>query len=417
MIATGDGQMKKISILAVCISIIALMAGCAKTAGADKTTESSAKTSDSSSQNGDGDYGARIDELENKVNSLTKLLADAYGVDEDELIDNWEYSDLDLGEIHDIYDDSAVINAYKTGDTSKLTDEKDIFIYESLNAAVKEIIKEDMSDYEKEKAVYDYIFNNSHYDEGNLSAIDLDEGESWSHTPYGFFKNGETICVGNATTFKLFMDALDIDCKIIHCTEDGEHAWNAVKIDGDWYHVDLTFDSGVSEPNYDSFNVNDEIKEQDGYDWSDQEDIPECTSLKYCYSVTEAQEIGDVYEIPSEMKKVFDKGGDNVLMKIAVPEGTDENTVCSDIETLIGAIVCDKNKGYLITDNVFECDGYVYFSLTRVKYDELDGAFDNTEESENGLKIDTDKFSQAMDSLDGYSFNEDMYNDYMSWYD
>lgn len=410
--------MKRATILAVCVSLIAVFSGCANTKTADSSKGSNAKSAEvkteTESENKDSDK--KIEELENKVNALTHILAESYGVDEDELINNYADLDLNFGEVHDVYDDSAIINAYKTGDTSKLTDEKDVFIYESLKEAVKKIIKDGMTDYEKEKAVYDYMFSHSKYDEGNLSAIDLDETESYSHTPYGFFKYGETICVGNATTFKLFMDALDIDCKIIHCTEDGEHAWDVVKIDSDWYHVDLTFDGGVNEPNYASFNVNDEIKEQDGYDWSDQEDIPECTSLKYCPNVMEAKEVKDVYEIPKVMKDAFDKDENHVVMKMAIPEDSGDYTVCSDIESLLYAIVSDDDESSLTVNEVFALDGYAYFGLTKEKY-EYNDDYDDTYESEVGLEIDTDKFSSAMESIDGYSFDEDIYNEYsyMDW--
>lgn len=405
--------MKRATILAVCVSLIAVFSGCANTKSADSSKGSNAKSADvkadTESENKDNDK--RIEELENKVSALTHILAESYGVGEDELINNYADLDLDFGEVHDIYDNSAVINAYKTGDTSKLTDEKDVFIYESLKEAVKDIIKDGMTDYDKEKAVYDYMFSHSKYDEGNLSAIDLDETESYAHTPYGFFKCGETICVGNATTFKLFMDALDIDCKIIHCTEEGEHAWNVVKIDGDWYHVDLTFDGGVYEPNYASFNVNDEIKEQDGYDWSGQEDIPECTSLKYCPNVMKAKEVKDVYEIPKVMKEAFDKDENHVVMKMAVPEDSGDYTVCSDIESLLYAIVSDDDESSLTVNEVFASDGYAYFGLTKEKY-EYNDDYNDTYESEDGLEIDTDKFSKAMESIDGYSFDEDTYNEY-----
>ena len=69
-----------------------------------------------------------------------------------------------------------------------------------------------------------------------------------SYNPYGFFHDHSTICVGNATTIKLFFDVLGIDSKIIHSTENGEHAWNVVKIDGKWYHLDVTFDGGAEAP-------------------------------------------------------------------------------------------------------------------------------------------------------------------------
>ena len=91
-------------------------------------------------------------------------------------------------------------------------------------------------------------------------------GGSETHTPYGVLRSHNAICVGNATTFKLFMDALDIPCKIIHSTQNGEHAWDVVQLDGEWYHVDVTFDGGVSgEPGYNYFNMPDSVKDNGSY--------------------------------------------------------------------------------------------------------------------------------------------------------
>ena len=57
--------------------------------------------------------------------------------------------------VHEIYDDTAVIEAYKTGNTDKLN-AKDLFVYDKLTKVIDEVITEDMSDYEKEKAIYDW---------------------------------------------------------------------------------------------------------------------------------------------------------------------------------------------------------------------------------------------------------------------
>lgn len=67
---------------------------------------------------------------------------------------------------------------------------------------------------------------------------------------------------------KAVFDVLGIDSKIIHSTENGEHAWNVVKIDGKWYHLDVTFDGGVDSPDYAYFNVPDTAKDDDSYPWN-----------------------------------------------------------------------------------------------------------------------------------------------------
>ncbi|MBR4622136.1 MAG: hypothetical protein IKO44_01220 [Ruminococcus sp.] len=231
----------------------------------------------------------KIDELSNKIDDLTKKFAD------------YDFG----GDVHEIYDDTAVVEAFKAKDPSNLTDKKDKYIYDGLVKAYDEIIKDGMSDYEKELAVYDYIFYGTRFDKSNLAPIDMDDGEDNSHNPYGFFHDHSTICVGNATTFKLFMDVLGIDCEIIHSTEQGEHAWDIVKIDGDWYHVDITFDGGNTKPAYSFFNVTDATKSQGGYPW-DPADFHECNSTKYNYAIMNAQKCKDVYDLPKVLKEAID---------------------------------------------------------------------------------------------------------------
>ena len=143
--------------------------------------------------------------------------------------------------VHEIYDDTAVIKAYKSGDTSGLN-EKDLFVHDKMADVIKEIITDDMTDYEKEKAVYEWLYKWTTYNNESLNPIVA--GQNETHTPYGVLRSHNAICVGDATTFKLFMDALDIPCVIIHSTESGEHAWDVVQLDGEWYHVDVMFDGG-----------------------------------------------------------------------------------------------------------------------------------------------------------------------------
>ena len=68
----------------------------------------------------------------------------------------------------------------------------------------------------------------------------------------GFFLNIKSKLKGKSVlivcmALLVIMGALDIPCKIIHSTENGEHAWNIVQLNGEWYHVDVTFDGGTDE--------------------------------------------------------------------------------------------------------------------------------------------------------------------------
>ena len=183
----------------------------------------------------------------------------------------------------EIYEDTAVIEAYKTGNTDKLN-AKDLFVYDKLTKVIDEVITEDMSDYEKEKAIYDWQVKWISYNSDNLNPII--DGQNETHTPYGVFRTHNAICVGNATTFKLFMDALGIPCKIIHSTQNGEHAWNVTQLDGDWYHVDVTFDGSYNGvPGYSYFNVPDSIKDDGSWPWDHNQIIDISTQTRSSWTI------------------------------------------------------------------------------------------------------------------------------------
>lgn len=66
-----------------------------------------------------------------------------------------------------------------------------------------------------------------------------------THTPYGAF-NGDAVCEGYATAAKLMLGELGIDCDIQNgvCHNGGGHAWNLVKLNGQWYQMDVTWNDG-----------------------------------------------------------------------------------------------------------------------------------------------------------------------------
>lgn len=150
---------------------------------------------------------------------------------------------------------------------------------------VKEIITEDMSDYEKEKTLHDYIVNTTRYDnenfENNTTPIE-------SHTAYGVFVNKVAVCEGYATAMKKLLDEVSIESiLVIGKAKDTDHSWNLVKLDNEWYHADPTWDDPVYIVNgkvkdvlsYKYFNLTDEEMEKT-HTW-DKDHYPEAKGTKY----------------------------------------------------------------------------------------------------------------------------------------
>lgn len=186
----------------------------------------------------------------------------------------------------ELYDTSKISEAYLSGDNSRLS-ETDRKILEKASEILDKIIGKEMSDYDKELAVHDYLVKYTTYDKKALSV--LGSPNENSDNPYGALINGEAICSGYTTSFQMFMDMLKIPCKTIYAKdEDGdEHIWNMVRLDGDWYYVDVTWDDPVPdeegrEVSHEYFNVTEEFMRENGYCW-DSNGLPEANSTKYSY--------------------------------------------------------------------------------------------------------------------------------------
>ena len=240
---------------------------------------------------------SRIDSQAAKITELSSTLASAIGSNSDTVT---QEDDVTVGGQYMIRSTLPISDAYKSGDTSAL-DEKQL---ETLNMASKvldEIITEDMTPYDKEKAVYDWMCANLAH-EGGVTVV-IPTAPEYSAEPYGVLKYGAAVCVGFATTFRLFMQMMDIDCMVVH---NSYHSWNLVNLDGDWYHTDIYSD--VGRGNYANFNMTDEMC-SNGHNW-DTNFFPAANGLTYCYAYRSAQELTDIYTLPAAVREVLD--ADNV---------------------------------------------------------------------------------------------------------
>ena len=103
------------------------------------------------------------------------------------------------------------------------------------------------SEYQKVKAIYDYMINNITYDEAHLN----DETYTLKFTAYAALKNKTAVCQGYATLlYRLLLEA-GVDCRVIAGeTDNGGHAWNIAKLGSVYYNLDATWDAGYDDYAY-----------------------------------------------------------------------------------------------------------------------------------------------------------------------
>lgn len=108
-----------------------------------------------------------------------------------------------------------------------------------------------LSDYDKVKAIHDYIVGNVEYD------YDLCYGTS-DHTDgfycYGALIDHLAVCNGYSEAFYCLCLEAGVDCRVI-VSDQLNHAWNIVRLDGSYYYVDCTWDDtgGDAPIDYDFF--------------------------------------------------------------------------------------------------------------------------------------------------------------------
>lgn len=103
----------------------------------------------------------------------------------------------------------------------------------TLSDSIKMTTKDD---FQRAEMAYDWIYQNMEYDY-SLKNISL----------YQALETGKTICSGYAGIFQAICNDLNLECEILY---GDNHAWNKVRLNGEWRYVDITWDKGQGEHNW-----------------------------------------------------------------------------------------------------------------------------------------------------------------------
>lgn len=96
-------------------------------------------------------------------------------------------------------------------------------------------VHEGMSQWQKALSIHDYLVTHCAYD----LTYTYRKG-------YDAIVRGTSVCSGYAEAYMYLLQRVGIDCRYV--SSDGmDHGWNVVKINGNWYHVDATWDDPTAD--------------------------------------------------------------------------------------------------------------------------------------------------------------------------
>lgn len=116
----------------------------------------------------------------------------------------------------------------ETGEVYNVVNCSATSVSEKVEEIVTTLIRPNMSDYEKALALHDWLIMNADYDYTYSN-----------YTASGVLLEGKGVCQSYALAYQLLLNEVGIP----NCLEHGKnHVWNMIELDGEWYHVDVTWD-------------------------------------------------------------------------------------------------------------------------------------------------------------------------------
>lgn len=174
-------------------------------------------------------------EFKGNTQQIESMIEEAYAVVEQQ--NPYIYGHLSDRNIEYSYTSRrATLNFYQQYLT---TYEQERYVNGKVEAILATVDSSTMSDFDKVKFVNDYIVQQTRYSEATAAS---------PHSAYAVLFEGKGVCQGYALLAYKMLDELGVEnLYVTGEVADGGHAWNLVKLDGSWYHLDTTWNDPLPD--------------------------------------------------------------------------------------------------------------------------------------------------------------------------
>ena len=232
----------------------------------------------------------------------------------------------------------------------KMTAEDYAAAMETVNSWADKVVSltdESFTDYEYALFFHDYLATCYDYDT-NYGVYDV----------YGFITSGVGVCQAYTYAYMLLLEKVGIDCSFASSGEMN-HIWNVVKVDGEWYHVDVTWDDPLGsvsgKADHGNFLLSDTAmlaQENPHYGWVSPY---ECSSDKYDDQGTDRADSSYAY-LDGKWYYLADK----MLWETDSPD-TDAGTRIADVVGMKWPVWGSDSAAYTsMYSGILAADGKIY---------------------------------------------------------
>lgn len=186
------------------------------------------------------------------------------------------------------------------------------------------LIHNGQSDYDKVLQVHNWVTQNVTYDTAAASSLgSFSQGVQESHSIVGPLLSHKGVCDGFSSAMKFLLDGAGVECWTVDGSAKGDltqgpHAWNIVKINGVYQHVDATFDFSKLMPevmNYSYFGLSDDHIGRD-HTWK-RINYPACPDEPYNYFRMNNALLSTKENLINFLKRSFDMEEPIIQFKVA----------------------------------------------------------------------------------------------------
>lgn len=237
----------------------------------------------------------------------------------------------------------------RTAIRSVIAEQVEKKIAEILDAAANSNLR---GEYEKCRWIHNYLVRNTKY---NFEALRRPDDYPDSFSAKGAIVDGLAVCEGISKAFKLLCDRLGVDAMVAFGTStqdnfgvDIPHAWNIVKFDNEYTHVDVTWDIGMSGTSkytrYDYFCISDRWMMID----HEYNSFPECKTDEYSYFAKRKRFFLKGKELQVYLDNEANKCSSTLYFKVNVADGDFDSIQAKVQEQVSRSISANMHSTYYL---------------------------------------------------------------------